>query len=405
MSESDGRPDHARRRVEEKAGKKGLKYENIMKKILIAACLSLAFAGAAAQERMTGELAAECVAGTIRKYDRYGRKSPDRYAPGQLREIADNVILYQNEDGGWPKNIDMMSKAVPADVVAALPKHRRRSTIDNNTVYPEIGLLATVYSLTGEEKYRRAAERGMGYVVDTQYPDGGWRGWDADAITFNDGVTAGVLHTWLDILERKPQYEWVGDSLRARVRESFDRGVRCVLRCQWVQNGVKTVWAQQYDHETFEPVKARAYEFPGLASSESAGIVKLLMRIDDPSPEIVDAVKCAVAWFERSKIYGIRIETVDVPESEREEPGVTRTRIRVEDPDAGPIWARYYELDTNRPFFSDRRGGILYDYMEVSQERRGGYGWYGEWPEDVLKKYPKWLKRAERKSPCGTCCE
>lgn len=49
---------------------------------------------------------------------------------------------------------------------------------------------------------------------------------------------------------------------------------------------MKTVWAQQYDHETLQPVKARAYELPGLSASESADIVMLLMRIKKPSPEV-----------------------------------------------------------------------------------------------------------------------
>ncbi|MDE6857717.1 MAG: hypothetical protein K2J33_03145, partial [Alistipes sp.] len=47
----------------------------------------------------------------------------------------------------------------------------------------------------------------------------------------------------------------------------------------------------------------------------------------------------------------------------------------------------------------------LYDYMEVSQERRGGYGWYGSWPQGVLDKYPAWLERIGEKPVCGDCCE
>ena len=29
-----------------------------------------------------------------------------RYSPEQYTKIADNFVAYQNEDGGWPKNID-----------------------------------------------------------------------------------------------------------------------------------------------------------------------------------------------------------------------------------------------------------------------------------------------------------
>lgn len=366
-----------------------------MKRVIVAIALMLSLVSAGAQERatMTDEQVRKAVANTIEGYEHRNKGGYERYSAEEIVEIADNVLRYQNEDGGWAKNIDMMSKSSPEEVVAALPKHRRRSTIDNKTVYPEIALLATVYTVTGDEKYRHSAERAFEYLLTTQYPDGGWRGWDVDAITFNDGVTGNVMNLWLDVMKNKEQYDWLSEEYRERIEQSFDSALGCVLRCQYVQNGVKTVWAQQYDHETFEPTQARSYEFPGLASGESAGLVEMLMRISKPSAEVVEAVRCAVEWFERSKIEGIRLKTVSIPEDEREEEGVTKTRILVADPDAKPMWARYYELDTNRPFFSDRRGEKLYDYMEVSQERRAGYGWYGYWGDRLQEKYQKWIEK------------
>ena len=366
-----------------------------MKRILLTMAMLLLSGVCLAQERatMSQEQIAKAVENTIEKYNHRSKSGYERLSADDLVAIADNVLLYQNEDGGWAKNLDMMSKLPPKEVIVALPAHRRRSTIDNQTVYPEIALLSTVYTVTGDERYRLAAERALEYLLSTQYPNGGWRGWDADAITFNDGVTGNVMNLWLDVMKHKEQYDWLSKEYRERIAKSFDKALECVLRCQYVQNGVKTVWAQQYDHQTFEPCKARAYEFPGLAAGESAGLVEMLMRISKPSAEVIDAVKCAVEWFERSKIEGIRLKIVAIPEDEREEEGVTKTRVLVKDPDAKPMWARYYELDTNRPFFSDRRGEKLYDYMEISQERRAGYGWYGYWGERLQEKYEKWKKK------------
>ncbi len=366
-----------------------------MKRVIISVVALLTTLGVAAQERatMSPMHIAKAVEKTIEGYNSRFKGGYERYSPEELLAIADNIIAYQNEDGGWAKNLDMMSKRKAEDVIAELKPHRRRSTIDNKTVYPEIALLATAYTVSGEMRYRRAAERGIEYLLNTQYPNGGWRGWDADAITFNDGVTGNVMNLWLDVMKGKEQYDWLAKDYRIRIEQSFNAALRCVLRCQYVQNGVKTVWAQQYDHTTFEPCKARAYEFPGLAAGESAGLVSMLMRISNPSAEVIEAVHCAVEWFERSKIEGIRLEVVPVEESEREESGVSKTRILVADPDAKPMWARYYELDTNRPFFSDRRGIILYDYMEISAERRAGYGWYGYWGEGLQDKYEKWKKK------------
>ncbi|MFG0295883.1 MAG: pectate lyase, partial [Maioricimonas sp. JB045] len=59
------------------------------------------------------------------------------------------------------------------------------------------------------------------------------------------------------------------------------------------------------------------------------------------------------------------------------------------DPDAPPLWARFYEIETNRPIFSDRDGIVKYDIQEIGSERRGGYTWYGTWGTRALKEYAR----------------
>ena len=49
------------------------------------------------------------------------------------------------------------------------------------------------------------------------------------------------------------------------------------------------------------------------------------------------------------------------------------------------IWARYYSLDTQVPFFSGRDGKITNDIGSIEKERREGYGWYGDWAKDLIK--------------------
>ena len=34
----------------------------------------------------------------------------ERYTSAEYHEIANNLIAYQNEDGGWPKNIDWLDE-------------------------------------------------------------------------------------------------------------------------------------------------------------------------------------------------------------------------------------------------------------------------------------------------------
>jgi len=70
---------------------------------------------------------------------------------------------------------------------------------------------------------------------------------------------------------------------------------------------------------------------------------------------------------------------------------VSNDRVVVPDPDAGPIWARFYEIGTNRPIFVGRDGVVKYSVAEIEHERRTGYNWYVEEPARLLKKdYPKW---------------
>ena len=63
-------------------------------------------------------------------------RSYQRYSPEQYVEIADNFIAYQNEDGGWPKNIDWLAKLPTDSVKAALKESYRRSTMDNRNTFP-----------------------------------------------------------------------------------------------------------------------------------------------------------------------------------------------------------------------------------------------------------------------------
>ena len=145
-----------------------------------------------------------------------------------------------------------------------------------------------------------------------------------------------------------------------------------------------TSWCAQHDETTLLPVKARAFELSSLSGSESANIVMLLMSIDKPSKEIIEAVDAAVTWFEKVKITGLREEKVF------NAIGKIIDKKYFFDENAKPIWARFMELENNRPFFCDRDGTKKYTIEEIGEERRSGYGWFATTPEKVLKKYPKW---------------
>lgn len=311
----------------------------------------------------------------------------------QVREIADNLIAYQNSDGGWPKNLDLLGVMNTDSAKAALSDRYRESTLDNRNTFPQIEYLAQVYTLSGELKYGEAAERGVRYILDTQNTSGGWRGWDVDAITFNDEVTTGAMDLMYRIHTHEEPYAWVSPELTAEAKTSFERALDVTLRCQIVVSGVKTAWCQQHDHITLEPVGARTYELPCITPNESSDVVLFLMSLPNPEQRVVDAVQSAVEWFHFSALKGIRIERVEAAPDEITNHEYPYNLVVIEDPDADPIWARFYEISDGRtPFMANRDGIKVHKLSDVLPERRMGYSWYGYWPEKVFTAYEEWLE-------------
>jgi PelA/Pel-15E family pectate lyase len=114
------------------------------------------------------------------------------------------------------------------------------------------------------------------------------------------------------------------------------------------------------------------------------------MSIKNPDQRIITSLQKAVKWFDKSKIYGVRVKRIDAPQTDYQYHSTDEDVIAVEDPDAPPVWARFYELETHRPLFCNRDGKPVYTLAEVERERRTGYAWYVYDPQEVLDEYPEW---------------
>ena len=292
-----------------------------------------------------------------------------RYAETDYEKIADNLIAYQNLDGGWLKNIDWLGVLNSDSVKATLNDFEKQSTLDNRNTFSQIEYLADTYVLTNKLKYRLAVEKGLDYLLDTQKENGGWRGWDVDAVTFNDDVTTGALELCRNILQGDKSFLWLDQKYLDKIKIAYTRGINLILKTQYIQNGVKTVWAQQYDNVTLEPVKARSFELPGLTAWESSNIVLLLMGIENPSNEIIQAVHDAVNWFKKSAINGIRIQQIALNKDKIINQEYPYDNVVVEDVNAKPIWSRYYELSDNKPFMVKRSGEKVWKLADGSYEK------------------------------------
>jgi len=306
------------------------------------------------------------------------------------------VLLYQRQSGGWPKNYDRKQKLTNAQRQRVMKERSRNdATVDNGATHTEIRLLAEAYAQTEDYRFKEAALRGVRYLLDDQYENGGWpqsfpgaKGYHR-YITFNDNAMVGIMNLLKDVADSKVEYPFVPGHVRQECAQAVHRGLECILKCQIVVAGKPTAWCAQHDHVTLKPRLARSYELASLSGLESVGIVRFLMRIENPDDEVIRAIEGAAAWFERSKLKGIKLvrkEDTSTPKG--------FDYVVVKDLEAPPMWARFYDIKTNQPIFCSCDGVPRRTLAEISYERRTGYSWLGPYAQGLLTKdLPEWRRR------------
>lgn len=313
--------------------------------------------------------------------------------------VAEKILAFQRANGGWPKNYDYDEPGSKAELENAISERQqiKDATIDNGATFKEIKFLAKLYRKTEDPRYSKAVNLGIKYLLEAQYENGGWPQFYPNLkgyyrhITFNDGAMVGVMGLLRDIVTRPGSYPFVAESVRDDCERAIEKGLDCILKCQVKVEGRPAVWCAQHDEITYLPTRARSYELATLSGSESVGIVRYLMGIENPGPEVVTAIEGAVAWFGKSKLEGIRLESFTNSDGEKD------LRV-VKDGTAPALWARFYDIDTNQPVFCSRDGIPQKSLDAISHERRNGYSWLGEYASDLLKKdFPAWKAERDRR--------
>ena len=321
-----------------------------------------------------------------------------RYTPEQVDEIAQNILLFQRDNGGWSSNWDPLRILGPEEA-ARIPSQRPNldTTLDNRASYPQTEYLASAFNLTQNAAYRDAAIRGLQFLLKAQHPSGAWpHSWPDTKnyrphLTFMDDVTVGTLTTVRKAARGEAPFTFLPQELRDQLAEATRRGEAALLKLQVVVDGTPTVWAGQYDEKTLEPTNARPFELVSLVSAESVNVVRYLMSIENPNPEVTRAIEAAIAWFKAATIHGLRVERVKIAPTRFPNHTATVDVVATPDPAAPPTWARFYEIGTNRPFMANRDGKKVYSLAEVALERRTGYAWYTRAPAPLLDdEYPRW---------------
>lgn len=320
--------------------------------------------------------------------------------------VANNMLPYQRGNGGWPRHfreqkVDYTRKLSPAELAIVQSGYAEGmdATVDNEATIRAIRYLVKAYQKTQYKKYLAAAEKGIAYLLKAQYKNGGWPQYYPDIssyrseITYNDNAMINVLNVLDEVAKKKNEFSLVSPKYIQFSSDAVKLGIQCILKTQWLQKGKLTVWCAQYDASTLKPARAIACELPSLSGSESVGIIRFLMSVDNPSKEVIQSVKAGVAWLNKVKINGYQFVEVNAP-------ALPKGKDKVLLPNPGAVtWARFYDLKTSVPFFCVRDGIPKETVAEVEYERRRGYAWYGDRPLKLITiDYPAWKRLWEKGS-------
>ncbi len=271
---------------------------------------------------------------------------------GQLASGGwDYRIDFDPQEGGrWYYRRDAEAGDVPTpddsqDRLPALQGGRRNTTtLDDNTTQAALRLLMRVDRATRfqDAEVHGAAGYALRALMRAQYPNGAWpqrysafpdpeafpvkrarypeawpRVWPKERYaahyTLNDNAIADVIAVMMEAY-RTYQDEGYLDAAR--------RGGEFLILAQMPDP--QPAWAQQYNRD-MEPVWARRFEPPAVASAESFGAMRALMDLylETGEGRFLEPVPRALAWAGQSALPDGRL-------------------------------ARFYELETNRPLYFTR---------------------------------------------------
>lgn len=323
---------------------------------------------------------------------------PSFYATDEARRTAAAILSFQAPSGGWSKAVSYARPRLPEEHFAVEATYL--GTFDNNATIPELRYLAAVVSAPGHDENalpaRAGFTKGLRYVFQSQYPNGGFpqifplAGSYHDAVTFNDGAMVNILELLRDVAGGQGHFAITTPEERDEAGRRYTKGLACLLESQIRVDGQPTVWSQQHDALTLAACAARNFEPTSQCSAESSGILMFLMSVPRPSPELKASIDAGVRWFKAHALTDLTWNGA-APAGQRLAPA----------PGASPLWARLYEISTGRPIFGDRDRLIHYSVEEITAERARGYSWFNTTGTKVLDRYTKWLAK-QAPTPTGT---
>jgi PelA/Pel-15E family pectate lyase len=304
------------------------------------------------------------------------------------------VLSYQTPTGAWSKSTDYSAGPRPPGTQwtnnSSNPWHYC-GTLDNRATTEQIKFLAQVFLATQNSEAKTGALRGLEWLLTAQYPNGGWPqvypvepGYH-EAITLNDGAMQHALEILLAVSTGDAPFSFVEPSLRQRAVTAFSRGIDCLIASQVKLAGTPSVWCAQHDPLSFEPVAARLKEPPSLSGSESAEMIKFLMRKGPTTQDVTTLIEQGITWIKTNRLTGLR--KIRTPEGKTD---------YITDPTSAEVyWARFYDVVTGQPLFAGAQDGIIYPtFQEMAKNNKVAYDYFTSKPNDIItKEVERWRKR------------
>ena len=291
--------------------------------------------------------------------DAYHATGDDDYYRAAER-AAEALVWGQKPSGGWNYFIDFGGPASTHDWYETYGRNAWRmeefqhdwgnATFDDAGTSEAMQFLLRLYVEKRDPRWKPALDRAIGFVLQSQYPVGGWpQRWPVNPkfegdytgyITFNDDV-AGENIKFLTMV-----YQALGDD---RVLDPINRAMTSFLATQ--QGQPQPGWALQYTPD-LKPAAARSYEPLALATHTTAANAEQLMTFYELTGDtkFLARVPEALDWLDKVKLKTPR-------------------------PD-GRTHPTFIEIGTDRPLYVHRRGSNVVNgeyYVDYSPERTLGH--------------------------------
>lgn len=188
-------------------------------------------------------------------------------------------------------------------------------------------LMAAQYPIGAwPQRFRQPPDAARFPVKRASYPSSWDRKWPGPEYqhhyTFNDNTNVDAIDMMLEAhrIYQDPRY-----------RQSAEKGGQFILLAQMPDP--QPAWAQQYDAE-MHPAWARVFEPPSVTGGESHGIMRGLMALyrETGDRKYLEPIGKALEYLKKSVVPRGSAEVFQ--------------RLP-----AGPVLARFYELQTNRPLY------------------------------------------------------